>query len=39
LEYGFDVHDLIDFFSWKSLQTAIHYSRMGWKGLANKMKR
>jgi site-specific recombinase XerD len=39
LEYGFDVHDLIDFFNWKSLQTAIHYSHMGWKGLANKMKR
>jgi len=39
LEYGFDVHDLIDFFNWKSLQTAIHYSRMGWKGLANKMRR
>jgi site-specific recombinase XerD len=37
LEYGFSVHDLIDFFSWKSLQTAIHYSRMGWKGLASKM--
>jgi site-specific recombinase XerD len=39
LEYGFDVHDLIDFFNWKSLQTATHYSRMGWKGLAIKMKR
>jgi site-specific recombinase XerD len=39
LEYGFDVHDLIDFFNWKSLQTATHYSHMGWKGLANKMKR
>ena len=39
LEYGFDIHDLIDFFNWKSLQTATHYSRMGWKGLANKMRR
>jgi len=39
LEYGFNIHDLIDFFNWKSLQTATHYSRMGWKGLANKMKR
>jgi site-specific recombinase XerD len=38
LEYGFSVHDLIDFFNWKSLSTAIHYSRMGWKGLATKMK-
>ena len=36
-EYGFSVHDLIEFFNWKSLSTAIHYSRMGWKGLANKM--
>lgn len=39
LEYGFNIHELIDFFNWKSLQTATHYSRMGWKGLANKMKR
>jgi site-specific recombinase XerD len=39
LEYGFDMHDLIDFFNWKSLQTATHYSHMGWKGLANKMRR
>jgi len=37
LEYGFDVHDLIEFFSWKDLRTAIHYSHMGWKGLAAKM--
>ena len=39
LEYGFDMHDLIDFFNWKSLRTAVHYSRMGWKGLAGKMAR
>ena len=38
LEYGFDVHDLVDFFAWKSLPMALHYSRMGWKGLASKMK-
>lgn len=38
LEYGFDIHDLIDFFNWKGLQTATHYSHMCWKGLANKMK-
>jgi len=39
LEYGFDIHDLIDFFNWKNIQIATHYSHMGWKGLANKMKR
>ena len=39
LEYGFDIHDLIDFFNWKYIQTAAHYSHMGWKGLANKMMR
>ena len=39
LEYGFSIHDLVDFFNWKDLQTAIHYSRMGWKGLADKMMR
>ncbi len=39
LEYGFDIHDLIDFFNWKNVQIAAHYSHMGWKGLANKMKR
>jgi integrase len=38
VEYGFDVHDLVDFFDWKSLPMALHYSRMGWKGLAAKMK-
>lgn len=39
LEYGFDIHDLIDFFNWKNVQIAAHYSHMGWKGLANKMRR
>jgi len=37
-EYGFTIHDLIDFFSWKDLNTALHYSRMGWKELAKKMR-
>lgn len=39
LEYGYDVHDLVDFFNWKDMVTAVHYSRMGWKGLAAKMQR
>lgn len=39
LEYGFSVHDLVEFFNWKTLEMAIHYSRMGWKGLASKMHR
>ena len=37
LEYGFDVHDLVEFFDWRDLKTAIHYSRKGWRGLAAKM--
>ena len=37
LEYGFNVHDLVEFFGWKDLRTALHYSRKGWKGLAAKM--
>lgn len=39
LEYGLTVHELVDFFNWKNLEIAIHYSRMGWKGLATKMVR
>jgi hypothetical protein len=38
-EYGFEVIDLVDFFSWESYDTALTYSRRGWKGLASKMRR
>lgn len=36
-DYGFELHDLIDWFSWEHLKTALTYSRKGWKGLAVKM--
>jgi len=38
-EYGFNEHDLIEFFSWKDYSTAFHYARKGYKGLAKKMVR
>jgi len=36
-DYGFELHDLIDWFSWEHLETALTYSRRGWRGLATKM--
>lgn len=36
-QYGFDLHDLMDFFAWKDIKIALHYSKLGWKGLAKKM--
>ena len=36
-EYDYDLHDLMDFFVWKDFKIAMHYSRLGWKGLAKKM--
>jgi integrase len=38
-EYGFQLHDLIDFFSWEHIQTAMDYAKKGWRGLAEKMLR
>jgi integrase len=38
-EYGFQLHDLIDWFSWEHIQTAMDYAKRGWKGLAEKMLR
>ncbi len=37
-EYGFQEHDLIEYFMWRNYLTAFRYSRMGWKGLASKME-
>lgn len=36
-EYGFDLHDLMDYFHWRDIQIALHYSRLGWQGLERKM--
>jgi integrase len=38
-EYGFQLHDLIDWFSWEHIQTAMDYAKKGWRGLAEKMLR
>lgn len=37
-DYGFQLHDLIDWFSWEHVETAMRYSKRGWRGLAQKMK-
>ena len=37
LEYGFDTLDLMEFFGWEDVKTAIRYAKMGWRGLAEKM--
>ena len=36
-EFGFQLHDLIDWFSWQNIETATHYAKKGWRGLAEKM--
>lgn len=37
-DYGFEIIDLLDFFTWEKHDTALNYARKGWKGLANKMR-
>lgn len=39
LEYGLGLHELAEWFRWKNLEVAMHYSRFGYKGLAMKMRR
>jgi len=34
----YDVYTLMDFFKWKDAKTAMKYSKLGWKGLARKMR-
>lgn len=36
-EYDYDLHDLMDYFHWKDIKIAMHYSRLGYRGLARKM--
>jgi hypothetical protein len=35
--FGFQLHDLIDWFSWENVETAMTYAKKGWRGLAEKM--
>lgn len=37
-DYGYELLDLIDYFSWEKQDTALTYARKGWRGLASKMK-
>jgi hypothetical protein len=36
-EYGFRLEDLIDWFTWEHIDTAMNYAKKGWRGLAEKM--
>jgi len=36
-DYGYEVIDLVDFFSWEKPETALRYAKKGWRGLAAKM--
>jgi hypothetical protein len=37
-DYNYEVLDLMNYFSWEKAETAIHYARRGWVGLAEKMQ-
>jgi len=37
-DYGFEVIDLVDYFSWRKSDIALTYARRGWRGLASKMR-
>lgn len=37
-DYGYELLDLIDYFSWERQDTALVYARKGWRGLASKMQ-
>jgi hypothetical protein len=37
-DYGFEIIDLLKYFSWEKYETALHYAQKGWKDLAAKMK-
>lgn len=36
-DYGFDVHDLTEWFAWTDIKTAMRYSRLGYRQIASKM--
>ncbi len=37
-EYGYQLHDLLEFFKWKNLRTAMRYAHLGWMDLARRME-
>jgi hypothetical protein len=36
-DYSFEVMDLVNYFDWKDVETAIRYAKKGWRGLTEKM--
>lgn len=38
-EYDFTLHDLLTWFSWKDIRTALRYAKLGWRKLDGKMER
>lgn len=38
-DYGFEVMDLVGYFTWKDYETALRYAKKGWRGLLDKMNR
>lgn len=38
-DYNFDEMDLLGYFSWEDLRTALRYAKKGWRGLTAKMNK
>lgn len=38
-DYGFEIIDLLAYFSWEDFKTAERYAKRGWRGLTEKMNR
>jgi len=38
-DYGFDEMDLLGYFTWDDLRTALRYAKKGWRGLTAKMNK
>jgi hypothetical protein len=36
-EFNFQLHELLDYFDWQSVEVATRYGKRGWRGLAQKM--
>lgn len=36
-EYGFKLHDMLEFFQWKDMKTAVRYASMGYSALLEKL--
>jgi len=36
-EYDFSLHELLEWFTWKDIRTALRYARLSWRKLDKKM--